>query len=81
MEKLDLTGLDYLWEVCLSTLDTDIAESAISLLMNMSYSNLVPRLKRVSTMNATHYYNIITVIEFNTGYFISGSSHLAQEIY
>lgn len=47
VEKLDLIGLDYLWEVCLKTSDLEIAELAISLLMTMSYTNLSPKLKKV----------------------------------
>ena len=47
MEKLDLIGLDFLWQICLNTPDPTIAESGITLLMNVSYSNLTPRLKKV----------------------------------
>ena len=48
VEKPELTGLDFLWEICLNTQDSDIAEQAIDQLMNMSYTNLSPRFKRVS---------------------------------
>ena len=47
VEKGDLLGLDYLWEVCLHIPDESIADSAIQLLLNMSYNNLNPRLKKV----------------------------------
>jgi ubiquitin carboxyl-terminal hydrolase 9/24 len=47
VEKCDLLGLDYLWEVCLHIPDESIADSAIQLLLNMSYNNLTPRLKKV----------------------------------
>ncbi len=47
VEKTDLIGLDFLWEVCLHTTDPELAEMAISMLHNMSYSNLAPRFKRV----------------------------------
>lgn len=46
VEKGDLLGLDYLWEVCLHIRDESIADSAIQLLLNMSYNNLNPRLKK-----------------------------------
>lgn len=52
VEKLDLVGLDFLWEVCLNSVDVSIAEKATSLLMTMSYANLSARLKRVSTQKA-----------------------------
>ena len=48
VEKLDLVGLDFLWEVCLNSMDAAIAEKATTLLMTMCYTNLSPRLKRVS---------------------------------
>lgn len=47
VEKLELAGLDFLWQICLDTPDPMIAESAISLLMNVSYSNITPKLKKV----------------------------------
>ena len=47
VEKTELIGIEYLWELCLNVLDPDIAELAISLMMHMSYSSLSPRLKRV----------------------------------
>ena len=53
VEKTDLVGLDFLWEICLNTSDLEIAEMAITLLMNMSYCNLAPRFKRVNTMAHT----------------------------
>ncbi|XP_064607447.1 ubiquitin carboxyl-terminal hydrolase 24-like isoform X2 [Liolophura sinensis] len=46
VEKAELCGLEYLWEVCLNTSDETIAELAITLLLNMSYSGLAPRLKK-----------------------------------
>ena len=49
VEKLDLIGLDFLWELCLRTTNEEIAESAVNLLMIVSYTNLAARLKRVST--------------------------------
>lgn len=47
VEKMDLIGLDYVWEICINTPETDIAESAISLLLNMTYMFLSSRLKKV----------------------------------
>ena len=51
VEKLDLIGLDFLWQVCLNTPDSSIAESGIEFLMTLSYSNLSPKLKRVSCLH------------------------------
>lgn len=47
MEKTDLVGLDFLWEICLNTSDASITEMAVDLLMNMTYFNLASRFKRV----------------------------------
>ncbi|XP_060555692.1 ubiquitin carboxyl-terminal hydrolase 24-like isoform X1 [Ruditapes philippinarum] len=46
VEKTDLMGLDFLWELCLNTPDETIADSAIQLLLNMSYTNLASRMKK-----------------------------------
>ncbi|KAL4237153.1 Ubiquitin carboxyl-terminal hydrolase 24 [Mactra antiquata] len=47
VEKADLIGLDFLWELCLNTPDEMmIADSAIQLLLNISYTNLTSRLKK-----------------------------------
>lgn len=51
VEKGELLGLDYLWEVCLHIRDETIADSAIQLLLNMSYNNLNPRLKKVRALS------------------------------
>ncbi|CAH1774066.1 unnamed protein product [Owenia fusiformis] len=46
VEKMDLKGIDYLWEVCLNTSDTEIAWMAIKLLLKMSYTELNAKLKK-----------------------------------
>ncbi|XP_064624443.1 ubiquitin carboxyl-terminal hydrolase 24-like isoform X2 [Lineus longissimus] len=46
VERLDLMGLDYLWEICLNSTNEEIGGSAINLLLNMSYVNLAARLKK-----------------------------------
>lgn len=46
VEKCDLLGLDYIWEICLNTPDEAIADKAIQLLLCVSYTNLAVRLKR-----------------------------------
>jgi ubiquitin carboxyl-terminal hydrolase 9/24 len=51
VEKTDLMGLDFLWELCLNTPDETIADSAIQLLLNMSYTNLASRMKKVNKIN------------------------------
>ena len=50
VEKMDLIGLDFLWKICMNVPDFSIAESAISLLLNVSYINLAGRYKRVSVV-------------------------------
>lgn len=52
VEKGDLVGLDYLWEVCLHIPDEIIADAAIQLLLNMSYNSLNPRLKKVCMLTS-----------------------------
>ena len=47
VEKPDLCGLEFLWETCLNTPNETIAEAAIELLLDMSYSNLTPKMKKV----------------------------------
>lgn len=46
VEKSELFGLDYIWEICLNTPDESIASQAISLLLSVLYTNLAPRLKK-----------------------------------
>ncbi|XP_052775472.1 ubiquitin carboxyl-terminal hydrolase 24-like isoform X3 [Mya arenaria] len=46
VEKVELQGLDFLWELCLNTPDESIADAAIQLLLNVSYNNLTSRLKK-----------------------------------
>ncbi|XP_063403289.1 ubiquitin carboxyl-terminal hydrolase 24-like [Mytilus trossulus] len=46
VEKTELLGLDYLWDICLNTSDENIANISIQLLMTVSYTNLAPRLKK-----------------------------------
>lgn len=56
VEKGDLIGLDFLWEVCLHIPDESIADSAIQLLLNMSYNNLNSRLKKVRCSHSDFIY-------------------------
>ncbi|XP_050400806.1 ubiquitin carboxyl-terminal hydrolase 24 isoform X1 [Patella vulgata] len=46
VEKCDLLGIEYLWEICLNVPDETIASNSIQLLLNMSYTSLNPRLKK-----------------------------------
>ena len=48
VEKTDLLGGDFLWTLCLNAQDESIAHAAIKLLLDVSYNNLAPRLKKVS---------------------------------
>ena len=49
VEKMDLIGLDFLWKICMNVPDFSIAESAISLLLHVSYISLSSRYGRVSS--------------------------------
>ena len=49
VEKAELMGLDYLWEICLHVPDEGIADQAIQMLLSLSYANLSPKLKKVSS--------------------------------
>ncbi|XP_076309376.1 ubiquitin carboxyl-terminal hydrolase 24-like isoform X2 [Tachypleus tridentatus] len=46
VEKLDLTGLDFLWQIALTSPWEDIAEMAIDNLMKMSYHSVSAKLKK-----------------------------------
>ncbi|XP_038074652.1 ubiquitin carboxyl-terminal hydrolase 24-like isoform X2 [Patiria miniata] len=46
VEKLDLYGLDFMWQVALETPVEEIADQAIRHLMKMCYSNLSRKLKK-----------------------------------
>ena len=50
VEKPELIGLDFLWEICLNVQDMEISDKAMELLINMSYVNLCLRLKKVRAM-------------------------------
>ena len=47
MDKLDLFGLEFMWQIALETPNEDIASAAVKQLMRVSYSNLSQRLKKV----------------------------------
>ena len=47
VEKTDLLGRDFIWEICLNTPDETIADNAIQLLLGISYTNLNSKLKKV----------------------------------
>ena len=47
VEKPDLIGMDYLWRVVLEACDEEIATCAIKLLMQLTYTHLSPKLKKV----------------------------------
>ena len=47
VEKQDLTGLNYLWQVVLESPYYDIAEHAAKYLIQLSYTLLSSRLKKV----------------------------------
>ena len=47
VEKHDLAGLNYLWQIILETPYDDIAEDAAHYVIQLSYALLSPKLKRV----------------------------------
>lgn len=48
VEKLELIGMDFIWKIAMESPDEEIANEAIQLIINYSYINLNPRLKKVS---------------------------------
>jgi len=48
VDKLDLIGLEEIWALCLNIRDLDIAQKAISFLLENIYINLAPKFKKVS---------------------------------
>lgn len=49
MERLDLAGMDFIWRIAMETPDEEIANEAILLIITYSYTNLNPKMKKVST--------------------------------
>ncbi|KAF3819794.1 hypothetical protein GH733_015303 [Mirounga leonina] len=47
-EKLELIGMDFIWKIAMESPDEEIANEAIQLIINYSYINLNPRLKKDS---------------------------------
>jgi len=58
---MDLIGLDFLWKICMNVPDFSIAESAISLLLNVSYISLSAKYKRVSVV---YIFNLVVSLAF-----------------
>eukprot|EP00795_Rhopilema_esculentum_P004483 gene4483-20726_t len=50
VEKQDLTGINYLWQLLLATPDDDIAEESMQYLIQLSYTSLSPRLKKADAV-------------------------------
>ncbi|GCB74652.1 hypothetical protein scyTo_0003743, partial [Scyliorhinus torazame] len=48
VEKLELTGMDFIWRIAMESPDEEIAHEAIHLIINYSYISLNPRLKKDS---------------------------------
>ncbi|XP_014661859.1 PREDICTED: ubiquitin carboxyl-terminal hydrolase 24-like [Priapulus caudatus] len=46
VDKVELTGMDYLWSVALESSDEPLADAAVSYLIELLYLNLAPRLKK-----------------------------------
>lgn len=54
MERLDLAGMDFIWRIAMETPDEEIANEAIQLIITYSYTNLNPKMKKVSIHGHTH---------------------------
>ncbi|XP_053549190.1 ubiquitin carboxyl-terminal hydrolase 24 [Bombina bombina] len=48
VEKIELIGMDFIWKLAVESPDEEIANEAIQLIINYSYINLNPRLKKDS---------------------------------
>lgn len=49
VERLDLAGMDFIWRIAMESPDEEIANEAIQLIITYSYTNLNPKMKKVST--------------------------------
>lgn len=52
MERLDLAGMDFIWRIAMETPDEEIANEAIQLIITYSYTNLNPKMKKVSIISS-----------------------------
>lgn len=48
VERLDLAGMDFIWRIAMESPDEEIANEAILLIITYSYTNLNPKMKKVS---------------------------------
>lgn len=48
VERLDLTGMDFIWRIAMESPDEEIANEAIQLIITYSYTNLNPKMKKDS---------------------------------
>ena len=51
VERLDLVGMDFIWRIAMETPDEEIANEAIQLIITYSYTNLNPKMKKVSVIH------------------------------
>lgn len=54
MERLDLAGMDFIWRIAMESPDEEIANEAIQLIITYSYTNLNPKMKKVSSAVCAH---------------------------
>ena len=52
VERLDLAGMDFIWRIAMETPDEEIANEAIQLIITYSYTNLNPKMKKVSIISS-----------------------------
>lgn len=67
VEKLELNGSDFLWQVALSS-EEQIANVAIEYLLKLSYHALSPRLKKVCIFENSFGNIFFFISQFNTVY-------------
>lgn len=53
VERLDLAGMDFIWRIAMETPDEEIANEAIQLIITYSYTNLNPKMKKVSVFSCS----------------------------
>lgn len=69
VEKMELVGLDYLWRVVLEVPSEEIAMLAVEKLMELSYTWLSPKLKKVTFQSYMH-------VNWNLLHFQEGATYV-----
>ena len=70
VEKLDLYGLDFMWQIALETPSEEIADQAMKHLMKMCFTNLSQKLKKVSR---SQIHSVVEAVKFSSSLGGNGS--------